>query len=105
MGEQTIIHGMVRRRDRTRTSMDKNSSETRGEIYIMPTINIGKRNEIMHMEWTKYEGEDVCVNTTIKQGKRIRDIRFYEDKGKAVPRGNAYVIGNGPSRKDLISRN
>jgi hypothetical protein len=64
----------------------------------MQTINIGKK-EIEPIEWKKYEGEDVCVNTTIKQGKRFRDIQFYEDKVKAVPRGNAYVIGNGPSRK------
>ena len=25
--------------------------------------------------------------------------QFFEDKVKAVPRGNAYCIGNGPSRK------
>jgi len=64
----------------------------------MKTINLGQRNEIPVIEWEPYTGENVCVNTTIKQGKRFRDIRFYEDKVKAVPRGNAYVIGNGPSR-------
>ena len=78
--------------------MGKDQGKATGEIYIMQTINIGKK-EIEPIEWKKYEGEDVCVNTTIKQGKRFRDIRFYEDKVKAVPRGNAYVIGNGPSRK------
>ena len=65
----------------------------------MKTINIGQKNEILPIEWEPYKGEDVCVNTTIRQGKRIQDIRFFEDKVKAVPRGNAYVIGNGPSRE------
>jgi len=67
----------------------------------MKTINIGQRNEILPIEWEPYKGENVCVNTTIRQGKRIQDIRFFEDKVKAVPRGNAYCIGNGPSRKDF----
>ena len=42
----------------------------------MQTINIGKKNEISPIEWKKYEGEDVCVNITIKQGKRFRDFQF-----------------------------
>ena len=65
----------------------------------MKTINLGPRNEILPIEWSPYAGENVVVNTTIRQGKRIQDIRFFEDKVKAVPRGNAYCIGNGPSRK------
>ena len=67
----------------------------------MKSINIGKRNEILPIEWTPYIGENVCVSTTIRQGKKIQDIRFFEDKVKAVPKGNAYIIGNGPSRKDF----
>ena len=65
----------------------------------MKTVNIGKTNEILPIKWEPYTGENVCVNTIIRQGKRIKDIRWYEDKVKAKPRGNAYVIGNGPSRK------
>ena len=67
----------------------------------MKTINIGKRNEILPIEWKPYKGEDVIVNTTIRKGQRIQDIKFYEDQVNAVPRGNAYCIGNGPSRKDF----
>ena len=79
--------------------MGKNQKKTRGEISIMETINIGKQNSVLPIEWTPYTGENVVVNTTIRQGKRIKDIRFFEDKVKAEPRGNGYVIGNGPSRK------
>ena len=64
----------------------------------MQTINLGKP-EIQPIPWTKYEGENVCVRTTIRQGKKIQDIQFFEDKVKAKPQGNAYCIGNGPSRK------
>ena len=56
---------------------------------------------ITPIKWTPYTGEDVCIKTTIKQGKKVQEWRFYEDKVKAVPRGNAYCIGNGPSRKDF----
>ena len=79
--------------------MGKDSSKVRGEILIMQKITIGQKNEILPIEWKKYEGEDVCINMTIRKGERIPDIRFFEDKVKAVPRGNAYVIGNGPSRE------
>ena len=65
----------------------------------MKTINIGQQNIILPIKWEPYKGEDVCVNTTIRNGQKHRNIQFYEDKVKAVPRGNAYVIGNGPSRK------
>ena len=67
----------------------------------MKTINIGRNQEVQPIEWQPYTGEDVVVNTTIRKGQRIQDIQFYEDKVKAVPRGNAYCIGNGPSRKDF----
>jgi len=78
--------------------MGKDQKKTRGEIPIMQTIDLGKP-EIQTIPWTKYEGENVCVRTTIRQGKKIQDIQFFEDKVKAIPQGNAYVIGNGPSRK------
>ena len=67
----------------------------------MKVIKIGQVNEIEPIEWIPYKGEEVCVNLTIRNGKRIRDMKYFEDKVKAVPRGNAYCIGNGPSRKDF----
>ncbi len=51
------------------------------------------------IEWTQYKGETIIVKTIIRKGKKIQETAFYEDKVKAVPRGNAYIIGNGPSRK------
>ncbi len=66
----------------------------------MQKINIGKkRNEIETIEWKLYEGETVNTNLIIRNGKKIQETAFYEDRVKATPRGNAYCIGNGPSRK------
>lgn len=65
----------------------------------MKQINIGRKQEIQPIEWKPYEGETVVVNTIIRKGQRIQETAFYEDKVKAVPKGNAYVIGNGPSRQ------
>ena len=67
----------------------------------MKQIDLGRKIEIQPLEWTSYLGETVVVNTIIRKGKRIQETAFYEDKVKAVPRGNAYCIGNGPSRKDF----
>jgi hypothetical protein len=53
------------------------------------------------IEWKKYEGETLVVNTIIRKGKKIQETAFYEDRVNAVPGGNAYCIGNGPSRKDF----
>ena len=64
----------------------------------MPTI-IGGGEEIQPIEWEQYVGETVNTNLIIRKGKKIQETAFYEDKVKAVPRGNAYCIGNGPSRK------
>ena len=65
----------------------------------MKKINLGPRNQIEEIKWEPYKGETVIVNTIIRKGKRIQETAFYEDRVKAVPRGNAYCIGNGPSRK------
>lgn len=65
----------------------------------MKIINIGRRNIIETVEWTPYTGETVILKTVIRGGKKIQETAFYEDRVKAVPRGNAYCIGNGPSRK------
>ena len=67
----------------------------------MKTIQIGQRNEILPIEWRPYTGETVVVKTIIRKGQRIQETAYYEDKVKAVPRGNAYCIGNGPSRKEF----
>ena len=54
---------------------------------------------IKEIPWENYEGETVVVNTIIRKGQKIQETAFYKDKVKCVPRGNAYCIGNGPSRK------
>jgi hypothetical protein len=51
------------------------------------------------IEWEPYKGETINTNLIIRGGKKIQETAFYEDKVKAVPHGNAYIIGNGPSRK------
>jgi len=79
--------------------MGKNQSKTRAETPQMKTITFGNKNVVEPIQWKPYAGETVVVNTIIRQGKRIQETAFYEDRVKAVPRGNAYVIGNGPSRK------
>jgi len=61
--------------------------------------NLGRRHDVEPIEWTPYVGETVTVKTIIRGGKKIQETAYYEDTVKAVPRGNAYCIGNGPSRK------
>ena len=53
------------------------------------------------IEWQPYTGETITVNTILRKGKKIIEKGYYEDRVKAVPSGNAYIIGNGPSRKDF----
>lgn len=67
----------------------------------MKVINLGNRNVIEPIEWKPYEGETVIVRTVIRGGKKIQETAFYEDRVKAKATGNAYCIGNGPSRKDF----
>ena len=67
----------------------------------MKQINIGQKPTIQPIEWKPYKGETIIVNTIIRKGKRIQETAFYEDRVKAVPRGNAYCIGNGPSRQNF----
>ena len=61
----------------------------------------GKEKVIGPIEWTPYAGETTIDNITIRKGKKIFDKSFKEDRVKAKARGNAYIIGNGPSRKDF----
>ena len=51
------------------------------------------------IKWEQYTGEEITVRTIIRGGKKIIEKGYYPDRVKAVPRGNAYIIGNGPSRK------
>ena len=51
------------------------------------------------IKWEPYTGETVIDNIIIRGGKRIHEESYYKDTVKAKPRGNAYIIGNGPSRK------
>jgi len=61
--------------------------------------NLGRRYETQAIEWTPYMGETITVRTVIRGGKKIHETEFVEDRVKAIPQGNAYIIGNGPSRK------
>jgi len=54
---------------------------------------------IAEIKWEPYIGETVNTNLIIRNGKKIQETAYYEDKVKAQPIGNAYCIGNGPSRK------
>ena len=67
----------------------------------MPIIVGGEpeEEEIKPIEWKQYVGETVNTNLVIRGGKKYQETAYYEDKVKNVPRGNAYIIGNGPSRK------
>ena len=56
-------------------------------------------NTPSEIKWEKYKGETVNTNLIIRDGKKIQETDYFEDRVKAIPRGNAYVIGNGPSRK------
>tara|TARA_A100001011_G_scaffold343505_1_gene377845 strand:- start:475 stop:1194 length:720 start_codon:yes stop_codon:yes gene_type:complete len=53
------------------------------------------------IEFEPYVGETVNTTLRIKDGKKTQETEWFPDKVKAVPRGNAYCIGNGPSRKDF----
>ena len=66
---------------------------------MVQTFTVGKDNKIVPIEWKKYVGETIIDRIVIRKGQRIEEKSFYEDKVKAEPRGNAYCIGNGPSRK------
>ena len=55
--------------------------------------------KIETIEWKQYDGETVNTNLIIRNGQKIQETDYYKDRVKAVPRGNAYIIGNGPSRQ------
>ena len=65
----------------------------------MKTINFAGGQDIKSIEWKQYVGETINTHLVIRGGKKYHETAYYEDKVKAVPRGNAYIIGNGPSRK------
>lgn len=68
-------------------------------VLIIDGKTIGGPKPIEPIVWEQYKGETVNTHLTIRNGERIQETAFYEDRVKAVPRGNAYCIGNGPSRK------
>ena len=53
------------------------------------------------LDWKPYEGEEIITNITIKNGKKTYTRQWYPDKVTAKARGNGYIIGNGPSRKNF----
>ena len=53
------------------------------------------------IKFEPYVGETVNTVLRIKNGKKTQETEWYPDKVKAVAKGNAYCIGNGPSRKDF----
>ena len=65
----------------------------------MKIVNLNPKNEIEEIKWEQYTGETIIDRVVIRGGKKIQETGYYEDKVKAKPVGNAYVIGNGPSRK------
>ena len=68
---------------------------------MMHEIKLGGQRLVETIKFEPYKGETVIVRTIIRNGKRIKEEEWFEDRVKAVPRGNAYCIGNGPSRKDF----
>ena len=81
--------------------MGQDQKQTTGKVPQMKTIRLPRKQETSEIIFEPYNGETVVVKTTIRKGQRIHETAFYEDKVKAIPRGNAYVIGNGPSRKNF----
>ena len=64
-------------------------------------MRIGGPPEIKPIQWKPYKGDMVNTVLTIRNGKKTQETAWYEDRVNAVPRGNAYCIGNGPSRKNF----
>ena len=52
---------------------------------MVQTFRVNKNNKVIPIEWQKYTGEEIILNTIIRKGKRIEEKAFYEDKVKAVP--------------------
>ena len=65
----------------------------------MKTVNTAPSDPYPPIKWKPYVGETVNTNLIIRGGKKYQETQYYKDKVKAVPRGNAYIIGNGPSRE------
>ena len=74
--------------------MGKDQGKTTGKVFEMKEVKIGRKNEIQPIEWAPYQGETVIVNTIIRKGQRIKETAVYEDKVKAVPRGNALTLSS-----------
>ena len=84
--------------------MAKNKKKARRKIHMKDVRVLRKlprHHVVEEIVWKQYEGETVNTNLTIRKGKRIQETAYYEDRVNAVATGNAYCIGNGPSRKDF----
>ena len=66
----------------------------------MQKVNLRRPDPDEPMEWAPYKGEEIIAKMTIRKGQKIEEREYCPDRVNAVPRGNAYIIGNGPSRKD-----
>lgn len=66
----------------------------------MKTFSL-QQPEIQPIEFEPYKGETIILKTIIRGGKKIQETGYFEDRAKVIPRGNAYCIGNGPSRKNF----
>lgn len=68
---------------------------------VKPTMMHKDLTTVTPIEWTPYKGETIITKILIKGGKKTQQTEYVEDAVKAQPRGNAYIIGNGPSRKNF----
>jgi len=70
-------------------------------MTVEPTTRHKDLTTVTPIEWKPYTGETIINKIIIKGGKKTQETEYVEDSVKATPRGNAYIIGNGPSRKDF----
>ena len=54
-------------------------------------MRISGAPKIQPIEWKPYEGETVNTHLIIRQGKKIQETAFFEDRVKAVPRGLSLI--------------
>ena len=56
-------------------------------------FHIGKRVDPNEpIDWTPYAGEEIIAKMVIRQVKKIEEREWIEDRVKAKPEGNAYII-------------
>ena len=40
---------------------------------MVTVFKVNKRNEVLPIEYTPYQGEEIIVNTIVRKGKRIQE--------------------------------